>query len=93
MGKESIFNPDWAKHVDKIKVFDASKVIMSYTIETTVDPVKGTVVIDQRTGTSSQILRHIAETKENQIRRGLIALGWTPPPRVRWYHKLFNRKL
>ncbi len=90
MTEKPIFNPAWAKYTDKIEVLPFDKVVLSYTIETTVDPVKGTVIVDQRTGTGSAILRYIAETKENRIRKGLIALGWTPPPKTGWFHRLFN---
>lgn len=85
----------WAENLTTeicIPSIDISKCMISYIIETTIDHNSKTIVVEQRTGNIASVLRSVAETKESHIRKGLIALGWTPPPRIRWWHKLFNPK-
>ena len=32
----------------------------------------------------------VIDTEEKEVKRALIKLGWTPPPRLRWYNRFIK---
>lgn len=84
MSEGGLYNQVWGKRQVDVGLLRAGKPLVSYTmtIETTIDYAQKTVVVDQRTGRLDNVYRYIVETKEKQIHKGLVALGWTPPPRT-----------